>query len=186
MAWIAGERVVLRAWERDDVRVRWEAAQTPDATGERLRNWHEPPRSLVEAEQEFEANQSEPDPNLILLIIDVDGRPVGDIAIFEIERRSQRAGIGLGIWRPEDRGQGYGTDALRATLRWAFRELNLHRVELGVDPENKAAIRVYEKLGFVVEGRRREHHFDDGRFIDELMMGLLRPEFEAREDAARS
>lgn len=186
MAWIAGERVVLRAWERDDVRACWEASRTADATAERLRHWHEPPRSLFEAEQEFESSQSESDPSVVRLVIDVDGRPIGDIDLFQIDQRNQNASVGLGIWREDDRGHGYGTDAVRALLRWAFRHLNLHRVELGVDPENKAAIRAYEKAGFVVEGRRREHHFDDGRFVDEVMMGVLRREFEAREHAAGS
>ena len=54
MAWIAGERVILRAWEREDVHARWESDQTPDTSEMRLRDWHEPPRSLAQREQEFE------------------------------------------------------------------------------------------------------------------------------------
>ena len=69
-------------------------------------------------------------------------------------------------------------------VRWGFRHLNLHRIELAVEPDNAAAMHVYEKLGFVSEGRRREHHYDDGCYRDEEMMGILRREFEAREHAA--
>ena len=65
MAWIAGDKVVLRAWERDDVRIRWEADQTADAEPQRLRDWHEPPRSLLRREQDWEAEQSEPDASAV-------------------------------------------------------------------------------------------------------------------------
>ena len=61
----------------------------------------------------------------------------------------------------------------------AVRHLNLHRVELSVEPDNARAVRVYEKLGFVREGMRREHHYDDGCFRDELIMGVLGREFES-------
>jgi RimJ/RimL family protein N-acetyltransferase len=177
MAWIAGERVVLRAWEREDVQARWEADQTADTTEVRLRDWHEPPRSLAYREQAFETALAEADETVVALIIEAERRALGDINLFEIDTRNQRASIGLSVWREEDRNKGFGTDAMRALLRWAFREYNLHRVELSVDPANAAAIRVYEKLGFVREGCRREAHFTDGRFIDDMQMGLLRRDF---------
>jgi RimJ/RimL family protein N-acetyltransferase len=180
MAWIAGNRVVLRAWERDDVRVAWEAAQTADALGQRLRDWHEPPKSLHQMEQDFDAALAEPDPEVVRMIIEADGHAVGDIDLFHMDQRNRNALIGIGIWRPEDRGRGYGADAMAALMRWAFRHQNLHRIELSVEPENPA-VRLYEKLGFSVEGRRREHHYDDGCYRDELIMGILRRDFEARE-----
>jgi len=66
-------------------------------------------------------------------------------------------------------------------LRWGFRHLNLHRIELSVEPENLRAVHVYEKLGFVREGMRREHHYDDGTYRDELIMALLGREFESTD-----
>ena len=183
MAWIAGEHVVLRAWERDDLRTHWESSQTADALGQRLRDWHEPPRSLQQLEQDFDNWHADPDPSVVRLIIEADGRAVGDIDLFHIDQRDRNALVGLGIWNADDRNRGYGGDALRAMLRWAFRHLNLHRVELSVEPENVSATRVYEKLGFVLEGLRREHHYDDGCYHDEQIMAILRREFEAREHA---
>jgi RimJ/RimL family protein N-acetyltransferase len=179
MAWIAGKRVWLRAWERDDVRARWEADQTADATEVRLRDWHEPPRSLAYREQEFDASIAETDESAIALIIEADGRAIGDINLFDIDARNRRASVGLSIWRPDDRNKGFGTDAIRALLGWAFREYNLHRVDLSVDPSNAAAIRVYENVGFVREGCRREAHYSGGKYVDDLMMGLLRADFNA-------
>ena len=181
MAWIAGERTILRSWERDDVRLRWETEQTADSTEPRYRDWHEPPKSLAQREGEFDVQQAEPDPTTVALVIVAGERVVGDINLFHIDTRSRNASVGLSIWRPEDRGCGYGTDAMRALLRWAFRQMNLHRVELSVDPSNTAAIRSYAKAGFSEEGRRREAHFTDGVYVDDVMMGILRREFEARE-----
>lgn len=181
MAWIAGERVTLRSWEHDDVRVRWETDQTADSTEARLRDWHEPPKSLQQREAEFEAQQAEPDAAVVSLIIEVQGRAVGDINLFHVDTRNRNASVGLSIWEANDRNHGYGTDAMRALLRWAFRQLNLHRVELSVDPKNVAAIRAYGNAGFVEEGRRLEAHFTDGTYVDDVIMGVLRRDFEARE-----
>ncbi len=185
MAWIAGDHVVLRAWERDDIRTRWEAEQSADAETERLRDWHEPPRSLLRREQEWEAEQADPDTSVVSLVIVADGRAVGDVNLFQIETRNRHALVGLSLWRTEDRDHSYGTDALRAMLRWGFGHLNLHRIELSVDAENARAIRVYERLGFVREGRRRQHHFDSGTYHDELMMAVLDHEFSALDGCAR-
>ncbi len=181
MAWIAGERIVLRAWERDDVRALWEAAQTADDRGQRMRDWLEPPKSLAQLEAEFDGNVSDPDPAVVRMVIEAEGRAIGDIDLFHIDQRSRNAVVGLGIWCEEDRGRGFGTDALRTMVRWAFRHLNLHRIELSVEPDNARAVRVYEKLGFVREGMRREHHYDDGCYRDELIMGLLGREFEGND-----
>ena len=90
MAWITGERVVLRAWERNDVHVRWETDQTADATETRLRDWHSAPRSLAQREGEFDAS-SEEDETVVALVIMADDRVIGDINLFEIDRRNRLA-----------------------------------------------------------------------------------------------
>ena len=74
---------------------------------------------------------------------------------------------------------GYGSDAVMTLLRFAFEEMNLNRVELGVFEFNERAIACYLKCGFVEEGRRREHYFQEGRYWDIIDMSVLRREFEA-------
>jgi RimJ/RimL family protein N-acetyltransferase len=178
MAWLAGEKVILRGFEREDIRMMWEAAQSADGRGELLRDWLKPPRSLEEMEREFESKAADPPAGMIEFIIQADGRVVGDLDLFQIEDRNRCAMVGIGIWRVEDRGKGYGYDALRTVVRWAFDHLNLHRIELSCDPQNAPARRIYEKCGFVVEGTRRRRHYERGDYHDELIMGLLREEFE--------
>jgi RimJ/RimL family protein N-acetyltransferase len=85
--------------------------------------------------------------------------------------------LGIDIKR-EYQGQGYGTEAIRWVLDWAFNSAGLHRVELNVLGWNPRAARIYEILGFREEGRRRDCLFRDGRWWDEVHMGLLRGEWE--------
>ena len=65
-------------------------------------------------------------------------------------------------------------------LRFAFEELNLHRVSLTVLDTNERAIACYRKCGFVEEGRLREDWYQEGRYHDLIVMGVLAPEFRGR------
>ena len=114
-----------------------------------------------------------------------------DAVIFGIRRRTSGALIGvcqlvgisqvhrsadlqirIGDTRARDRG--IGTEAVRRLVRFAFADLNLHRVSLHVFAGNARAIRAYEKAGFVREGRLREAAHIDGRYVDLLVMGIVR------------
>ncbi|MCU0513170.1 MAG: GNAT family N-acetyltransferase [Anaerolineae bacterium] len=108
-----------------------------------------------------------------------ENRLIGFVAIFG-QNRHQSAMIAIGIGDPEYRGQGYGSDALRLILAYGFRELNLHRIGLNVFAYNTTAIRAYERVGFVLEGRRRQSILRDGQRFDELQYGILYPEWAAR------
>ena len=87
--------------------------------------------------------------------------------------------VSIGIGAAEHRGRGYGADAMRVALRFAFSELNLHRVCLTVFSYNEPAIALYERLGFVREGGYREHIERDGQHYDMILYGLLRREWES-------
>ena len=75
-------------------------------------------------------------------------------------------------------GRGYGRDALRTLLDYAFRLRNFRRVHLTVNSTNERAMRAYRACGFVEEGRLRQHVWSDGCYIDLVHMGLLRDEWE--------
>jgi RimJ/RimL family protein N-acetyltransferase len=76
------------------------------------------------------------------------------------------------------KGKGYGTDACRSTLEFAFMNLGLHRVYLKVKKSNPAAIRLYENCGFKMEGTLREDVFKNGSFADQHVMAILIHEFK--------
>jgi len=110
-------------------------------------------------------------------------RPLGDeklIGFIELEGilwAHQHAWISIAIGDVAQRGRGYGGEALRLALRFAFQELNLHRVQLTVFSYNEPAIVLYEKLGFVREGAYREYLQRDGKRYDMYLYGLLRDEW---------
>ena len=89
------------------------------------------------------------------------------------------AWVAIGIGDREFWGKGYGTDAMRVGLRYAFDELHLHRVSLTVYGNNARAMRSYEKAGFKREGSLPEAMFRDGEFIDIVHMGMLRAEWQS-------
>ncbi len=103
-----------------------------------------------------------------------DNRLLGDINIDVINDWGSRDSfVGLGIYNREDWGKGYGTDAMKVMLRFAFTEMNLRRVTLTVFEYNPRAIRSYEKVGFRHEGRMRGRLVKDGKRWDMLFMGIL-------------
>ncbi|OAA56372.1 Acyl-CoA N-acyltransferase [Cordyceps fumosorosea ARSEF 2679] len=85
----------------------------------------------------------------------------------------------------EHQGKGYGAEMLDWTLAWAFRKAGLHRVELEYLGWNERVRPLYERAGFVEEGRRRKCFFKDGKWWDEVLMGILEDEWTARSQRAR-
>lgn len=90
------------------------------------------------------------------------------------------AWLGISIGDREYWGRGYGTEAVRLMVQYAFLELNLRRVSLGLHAYNERALKSYEKAGFKLEGRMRGEGLRDGVRFDSLWMGLLREEWEAQ------
>jgi len=78
---------------------------------------------------------------------------------------------------PEYWGRGYGREAVRLILDYAFRVRNFRRVWLETHAANERAIRAYKACGFVEEGRMRQHVWLAGRFVDNIIMGVLREEW---------
>lgn len=112
------------------------------------------------------------------------GEFVGHVTLWGIALPSLAATLGI-IIGPTQVGRGFGTDAVRVAARYGFRSMGLHRIGLSVAAFNARGRRAYEKAGFQVEGIRREAVFLDGEWVDQVQMGLLRPEFEASEEARR-
>lgn len=111
-----------------------------------------------------------------------DNRFIGDVGLFAIKWNHGDAFMGISLGDREYWGKGYGTDALRVLLRYAFTELNLHRVSLSTLQANDRAIRSYEKAGFVHEGRMRQVSKYEGRRFDEVFMGILRGEWLSNQE----
>lgn len=121
----------------------------------------------------------------VLVIVLREGeRPIGTIGLHEVAPPAARgADLGIAVGEPDCWGQGYGTEAIGLLLDHAFDDLNLHRVGLTCYDFNARGLACYEKLGFVREGTRRESFFREGRWVDEVLMGILAREWRARGGA---
>lgn len=105
-------------------------------------------------------------------------KPIGFVGLDAINWISGDSWVGIGIGERDYWGKGYGTDAMQVILRYAFCQLNLHRVSLSVFDYNPRAIRSYEKAGFVREGVEPQFLEREGKRWDIILMGILRSEWK--------
>ncbi len=178
---LSGEMVVLRPIRADDAPAMWEMLN--DAEGRRMTGTTEEfTREQVDAWCADVAVR----PGRIDLAITTHGSDefLGEIVLNRIDGHSRNANLRLAI-RPGHRGRGYGSEAISLVLAHAFGEppdgLGLHRVGLDVLSINPRARMLYESLGFVVEGRLREHHRDGDFWVDSIVMAVLEDDYRAGE-----
>jgi RimJ/RimL family protein N-acetyltransferase len=101
--------------------------------------------------------------------------------VLIVDLINSEAWVGIGIGERDFWGKGYGTDMMRLCLQYAFTELNMHRVSLGLHEYNPRALRAYEKVGFQIEGTTRKDIFREGKRTGGLWMGILREEWLAMQ-----
>ena len=144
--------------------------------------------AIIKKQYEKLEKQIEESRNLYHFMIraKADDRLIGIAAVQRIEWANGNAFLRLGIGAAEDRGKGYGTQALRMLLRFAFAELNLFRVSAMVPEYNETAIALLEKFGFMQEVCRRKALERDGRRWDLYVFGLLKDEWQSQTQPALS
>jgi RimJ/RimL family protein N-acetyltransferase len=171
---LTGAHVTLRAATEADLDPLFEIAAELETWEQRTAR---PPRPLSRPEfaDRFRTALSEPDDD-VSFVIEAEGKVVGRCDLFGFDTLSRHAELGIGL-APAARSHGYGTDAVRVLVRFAFERRNLHRVHLSVLATNAAALACYRKVGFVEEGRRREVWWVRGSYVDDVLMGLLRSEW---------
>jgi TetR/AcrR family transcriptional regulator len=111
--------------------------------------------------------------------IELEGQLIGNVCLFAFSAQNRRCEIGY-VLGSAHWGRGYATEALRAVLDYAFRELDLNRLEADIDPHNGASARVLERLGFCKEGHMPDRWIVNGETADTDFYGLLKRQWEAR------
>ena len=117
-------------------------------------------------------------PEDYLLVAEVRGEVVGNLGLHTVSRSPRRrhvGGIGMSV-RDDWQRRGIGTALMVAAIDIADNWLNCRRLELTVYTDNAAALALYRKFGFVIEGTHRDFAFRDGRYVDAYAMAWLRPE----------
>lgn len=178
---LTGERVRLRPpAERDlPLFVRW--LNDPD-----VRYWlalSDRPELTMEAEWEWYERMRGSESDVVWVIETEDGKPIGTVGLHNIDEANGRALLGIAVGEKACWGRGYGTQAIRQVLRYAFGELGLRRVELHTDEDNRRGIRCYEKCGFVREGLLRAYRPRRGQPVGAVVMAVLREDWH-RENYA--
>jgi RimJ/RimL family protein N-acetyltransferase len=175
---IEGQRVKLRPIRRDDLSLLQLWATDPML----MRFWANPIPIVSERqiEEDLEGRFAKFGTSGYFIIEDQDGTPIGRIEFERLSSHERSAEVMILIGDEKARGQGYGTDAMVALLRYLFHQRDLHRVWLTVLSWNRMAIRSYEKVGFVTEGTLRQDAYFEGTAHDQLVMSMLRHEFDAK------
>lgn len=103
--------------------------------------------------------------------------PVGQTALLRIDYVSRAAIFYIAIYDPAFWSKGFASEATKLVVKYAFDVLNLNRIQLHVSSENTNGIKAYQKAGFKIEGTLRKAMYHHNRYVDFLVMGILREEY---------
>jgi RimJ/RimL family protein N-acetyltransferase len=140
------------------------------------------PMTIEAMSEWFLGKHNHDEPTFAIRALD-DNRLIGTCGFMDIRWPSRHSFFWIGIGDPANRGRGYGTDATRVMLKYAFLEMGLYCLALQVFSFNAPAIRTYEKVGFQHDGAMRGFQYRDGEHHDMLLMSMLNNEWEARYGA---
>ena len=181
-AFLTGPRVYLRGAVPEDAAICAPWFNDPEvnrylATGRR-------PNS-VEHSRELITRAMNSDRDVMFAVIErSSGRYIGNAGLHRIHPINRSAMFGIVIGVPALWHRGYGTEVTALVTAYAFSRLNLNRVELEVVAANARAQQIYERVGYRVDGTRRQAMYVEGCYEDVTLMAILRAEWEAPRSAA--
>ena len=174
---IYGERIRLRGVEEDDLPIFLEWINDPEVIAGLtiflpMATWEE---------EEWFAGLSKRTPVERPLAVEIregdSWRLIGNSGFHDFDAIAHSAEVGIMLGDKSIWNRGYGTEVMRLLLKHGFETLNLNRIQLHVYEANRWAIRTYEKIGFIHEGRKRQALYKNGKYQDLLIMSILRSEW---------
>ncbi|MBP7462493.1 MAG: GNAT family N-acetyltransferase [Candidatus Delongbacteria bacterium] len=171
---LIGEKIYLRAPEPGDENV---AAAGENHPQPRETLYYALPSSLEQQRAKIKTWQEDMHTVIFTLCTIEPDQPVGLTALVRIDWIGRMATFYISIGDAANWSKGYGSEATRLMVDYAFDILNLNRVQLHVSTENPRAVSVYEKIGFVVEGTLRQAMYHHDRYVDFYLMGILRQDW---------
>jgi RimJ/RimL family protein N-acetyltransferase len=106
-----------------------------------------------------------------------EGTPIGTIQLYDFNEQDKNCKLGIRIGDKNYWSKGYGEDAVKTLLEYAFTKIDIYRVTLKVYEYNERAVRCYLKCGFQTEGRTRQSANIDGKYYDEIIMGAIKSDY---------
>jgi RimJ/RimL family protein N-acetyltransferase len=172
-----GEKTRLRPWRLEDAELRFITSLDSPTLA-----LHEDgitlPTSVELQKQRLEKTAGFTDDlRLRFAMENLDGVTVGWVTLHSRDQKNGTFGFGVAVYR-DYRGHGYAVDAVRIVLKYGFWEQRYQKCNSMCLHTNEASIRMHEKLGFVKEGRIRRTCFHNGQYLDDVLFGMTREEFD--------
>jgi RimJ/RimL family protein N-acetyltransferase len=177
---IAGEHVILRAFEREDAERCYRWMNDPNIV--RTLKARYPIAFQNEAEWLDRAMHPGADERHFAIERRDDRTHIGNASIHDIEWVSRTAAFGLFIGEPAAWNRGFGTDAIATLVRFAFEEMNLRKLRINVFDYNERAKHILEAQGFVQEGRLRAEFYREGTYHDIVILSIFRDRQETTNE----
>ncbi len=111
----------------------------------------------------------------------VENKHIGNTGFYHLDLLHRRAEFWLLIGEKQYHGKGYGKEIVQLMLYYGFESLNLNRIYLHVRQDHLHAVKLYEKMGFEMEGVLKEHSFIQGEYINVLTMSILRKDYVSHQ-----
>lgn len=174
---IKGDKVLLRAIERDDLPLLH--TFNNDLAVELAGGGDPPmPQSLARLELEFDSQASGGGRDGSVFAIEADKNFIGMVVLVNQDAVGRTSEMGITVGNKLYWGKGYGREAVSLIIDYGFRYQNHRKIWLRVQAHNERAIKAYTAVGFVEEGRLREHVYYNGEYEDLIHMGILRSEWK--------
>ena len=172
MITLKGDSVFLRALEPEDLEFVhkvendesiWELShtQTPFSKYIIKQYLEQSHKDIYEAKQ------------LRLVISDYNNLPLGLIDLFDFDFKNRRAGVGILVQNIENRGRGYGSEALKLLIDYSFNRLGLHQLYCNISEDNIQSVKLFTKQGFEQIGLKRDWNHVNGSFKSEYSFQLI-------------
>lgn len=169
---LEGERIYLRSVCLNDVNETYCGWMNDPGVNQYLESRFYP-HTVKSLKKYVKSKQSDRN-NVFLAIILKDGnRHIGNIKLGPIDDIHRFADIGIIIGEKDCWGKGYATEAIQLMVKYAFGKLNLHKVTAGCYAPNKGSLKAFKKAKFLQEGVRKSHCFYKGKFVDDVLLGLV-------------
>lgn len=174
-AFLIGEKIYLRAFNSADEEMIARLENHPDP---RSTLFYAFPATVEQIREKTARYLTDPNTIVFTICSTEQNSALGQCALFRIDWVGRMAIFYIGIAEKSNWSKGYGSQATNLMINYAFDTLNLNRIQLHVAVENEAAVKVYKKCGFQIEGTLRQAMFHDGHYSDFFVMGILKEDFK--------
>ncbi|TSB23293.1 GNAT family N-acetyltransferase [Psychrobacter sp. YGAH215] len=174
---IKGNVVTLRAIEVEDLELLSIWSNSPELW-ENLVGWHFPYSKL--STEQYIKNINNNNITYQNLAIETEELGlIGTINLVDIDWKNRNASNGIMLGDKDSRGKGYALDAVMTMMRYAFKELNLKRLDAEMIDYNNRSINFYtKKCGWVIEGKKENWFYRNGQYHDKIIVGITHKQYD--------